>query len=232
MTNLFISMSLSTTKLLCTHWHFLIKKKPNETIRVDGRWWTDTHELLLELFGIYRVAHFICAALSTIYFITYSILWQPHFALCFCSSIHSCVMRWQCACVRLAFVLAVFYLCVILTVDKRHLGCYTQFCCAQHTTMAMMSWTRPFTYIPSHGSDSLWHVFPSGLRMNPSLHLHMHESPALTNSCSQPCFPSAQGSSSAGAIRREIKLLNLLGVITAVVAPLPPTVYLCAVTSV
>lgn len=126
------------------------------------------------------------------------------------------------------FCACVFFMCDFNSGQTRHLGCYTQFCCAQHT--AMMSWTWPFTYIPSHDSDSLWHVFPSGLRMNPSLHLHTHESPALTNSCSQPCFPSAQGSSSAGAIRREIKLLYLLGVITAVVAPLPPTVYLCAVT--
>lgn len=133
-----------------------------------------------------------------------------------------------CACV-------VFFLCYFNSGQTRHLGCYTQFCCAQRTTMAVMSWTWPFTHIPSHDSDSLWHDFPSGLRMNPSLHLHTHESPALTNSCSQPCFPSAQGSSSAGAIRREITermkvLLYLLGVITAVVAPLPPTVYLCAVT--
>lgn len=45
-------------------------------------------------------------------------MWQPHFALCFCSSIYSCVMRWQCACIRLAFVLAFFFFCVILTVDK------------------------------------------------------------------------------------------------------------------
>lgn len=45
--------------------------------------------------------------------------------------------------------------------------------------------------------DSLWHVFSSGRRVNPGLHLHTHESSVLINSCSQPCFPSAQGSNSA-----------------------------------